>query len=72
MRTYNPALSTYKTIKKQVEKMSHVKEPTRQLSGLLAPMKKQGQETDNINGPFIKVAKHFKILNDKRNQINGS
>lgn len=72
MRTYNPVLSTYKTMKKQVEKMSHVKEPTRQLSGLLAPMKKQEQETDNTDSPFIKVAKHFKILNDKRNEINGS
>jgi hypothetical protein len=72
MRTYNPVLSTYKTISKQVEEMSHVKEPKKTLSGLLAPKRKEEQKENGMDSPVMRVASHFKILRNKRNEINGS
>ena len=60
MRTYNPVLSTYKTMSKQVEEMSHVKEPKKTLSGLLAPRRKEEQKENSMDSPVIRVASHFK------------
>ena len=72
MRTYNPVLSTYKTISKQVEEMSHVKEPRKTLGGLLAPRRTEEKKEKGMDSPVMRVASHFKILRDKRNEINGS
>jgi hypothetical protein len=57
---------------KQVEEMSHVKEPKKTLSGLLAPKRKEEQKENSMDSPVMRVASHFKILRNKRNEINGS
>jgi len=71
MRDYNPAIIAYRNM--DIENMPADDEKPAVTTGLLAPRKNMKAKSGkiDINNPNIRMAKHMKIIRDKRNDING-
>lgn len=70
MRGYNAALVAYKAMDIENVKLDDEKKPI--MGGLLAPKKNMMKKTDDEKMPLVRVAKHMKILRNRREQLNDS
>jgi len=71
MRSYNPAIVSYMNMNIDDVKTEEEKPKS---TGLLAPRSKPSESAaskDDITQPYNRIAKHMRILRNKRNEING-
>jgi len=69
MRDYNPAIVSYMNM--QIDDVA-VEDKQPMSTGLLAPRNRDNKATqEDITQPYTRIAKHMRILRNKRNEING-
>tara|TARA_R100000458_G_C8275871_1_gene251048 strand:+ start:2490 stop:2705 length:216 start_codon:yes stop_codon:yes gene_type:complete len=71
MRQFNPVRNVY--INMDIENLKDDTLPDTNKKGLLAPVKNMMQkQKDKPNSPAINVARHMKVIRQKRENLNGT